>query len=149
MANFDKNRFCSTNQEWETPSDLFQKINRIYKFTRDVCASEKNKKCVLFWSESDSCLNKKWQGINWMNPPFKDMKKFIKKAYLERFNAVTVCLIPARTNTRWWHDWCMEGEISFICGRPKFGNAIHGLPQPLALVIFGKRNKVMNSFFLD
>jgi hypothetical protein len=43
----------------------------------------------------------------------------------------------------------MEGEISFICGRPKFGNAIHGLPQPLALVIFGKRNKVMNSFFLD
>jgi len=48
-------------------------------------------------------------------------------------------LIPARTNTVWWHDYCMKAkEIRFIKGRPKFGDAKHGLPQPLAIVIFAK-----------
>jgi hypothetical protein len=84
-----------------------------------------------------------------MNPPYKDMKKFIKKAYDERTNAVTVCLIPARTNTRWWHDWCMKGSIYFICGRPKFKGCKHGFPQPLSLVIFGVESSgIMQSFYL-
>ena len=148
MGNFDKNRFQSTNQSWETPDELFQRIDSMFHFTRDVCASEENKKCPLFWSEEDSCLDKVWDGINWMNPPYKNMKKFIKKAYDERENAVTVCLIPARTNTKWWHEYCMNGEIYFICGRPKFKGCIHGLPQPLALVVFGRDKGIMKSFYL-
>jgi phage N-6-adenine-methyltransferase len=148
MAGFDKNRFQSTNQSWETPDDLFDRLNEMFKFTRDVCASKENAKCNLYWTEEDSCLDKTWDGVNWMNPPYKDMKKFIKKVFDERNNAITVCLIPARTNTRWWHEYCMKGEILFICGRPKFKGATYGLPQPLALVVFGKGKGVMESFYL-
>ena len=148
MAKFDSNRFQSANQSWETPDDLFNKINEMFHFTRDVCASSENTKCEEFWSEEDSCLDKQWDGVNWMNPPYKDMKKFIKKAYDERHNAITVCLIPARTNTKWWHDWCMQGEVYFICGRPKFSDSPHGLPQPLALVVFGRESGIMKSFYL-
>lgn len=148
MGNFDSNRFKSTNQSWETPDDLFARINSMFDFTRDVCASKENSKCVNYWTEEDSCLDKKWDGVNWMNPPYKDMKKFIKKAYDERENAITVCLIPARTNTKWWHDYCMNGEVYFICGRPKFKGCIHGLPQPLALVVFGRNQATMHSFFM-
>jgi len=147
VADF-KNKFKSTNQEWETPDDLFKKLDDVYHFTRDVCASKSNTKCQNFWSESDSCLDKTWDGINWMNPPFKNMKLFIKKAFDERPHAVTVCLIPARTNTRWWHDWCMKGEIYFLCGRPKFKGAVHGFPQPLAIVVFGKKEGMIGSFYI-
>lgn len=75
-----------------------------------------------------------------MNPPYKTMKEWIKKAYEEsrKDNTTVVCLIPARTNTKWWHQYCMQGEIRFIEGRPKFEGCIHGLPQPLALIIFNK-----------
>src|SRR6056297_1861634 len=137
MGKFDSNRFASGNQAWETPDDLFERVDEEFHFTRDACASEQNTKCPLFWSEDNSCLDKTWDGVNWVNPPYKDMKKFIVKAYEERRNAVSVLLIPARTNTRWWHDYCMKGEVLFICGRPKFKGNSHGLPQPLALVVFG------------
>ena len=141
MSNFDNNRFKSTNQEWETPDDLFNKIDSMFHFTCDVCASATNTKCQKYWSESNSCLDKVWDGINWMNPPYKDMKKWVIKAYNEsrKDNCVVVCLIPARTNTNWRHEYCMKGEIRFLEGRPKFEGCIHGLPQPLALVIFGKQ----------
>lgn len=149
MADFDRNRFKSNNQSWETPDDLFERINTQFHFTRDVCASPENAKCEQFWTEEDSCLDKEWDGVNWMNPPYKDMKKFIQKAYEQRDNAVTVALIPARTNTKWWHDWCMKGEVLFICGRPKFKGCVHGLPQPLALVVFGRKRGVMGTFYLN
>lgn len=145
MGQFDSNKFESKKQTWETPNGLFRKINEMFHFTRDVCASKENTKCEAFWSEEDSCLDKAWDGVNWMNPPFKDMKKFIKKAFDERNNCITACLIPARTNTKWWHEWCMQGEVYFLCGRPKFGDCKHGLPQPLALVVFGKEKGLMKS----
>lgn len=76
-----------------------------------------------------------------MNPPYKDMKRWVIKAYEEsrKDDCVVVCLIPARTNTNWWHQYCMKGEIRFIEGRPKFEGCVHGLPQPLAIVVFGNR----------
>lgn len=149
MGNFDSNRFKSNNQCWETPDSLFKNLNEEFNFTRDVCASDENFKCPLYWTEEESCLEKSWDGVCWMNPPYKNMKKFIQKAYEERFNALTVCLIPARTNTKWWHDYCMKGEVRFICGRPKFKGCIHGLPQPLAIVIFGRNSGTMESFYYD
>lgn len=149
MGRFDNNKFDSNNQEWETPQILFDDLNKEFNFTRDVCASDANKKCNIFWSEQNSCLDKQWDGINWMNPPYKNMKMFIQKAFEQSCNAITVCLIPARTNTKWWHEWCMKGEVRFICGRPKFGDCSHGLPQPLALIIFGgNRNGQMSSYYL-
>jgi phage N-6-adenine-methyltransferase len=147
MGNFDSNRFKSSNQCWETPDGLFAALDAEFHFTRDGCASAENTKCKEVYSAKNSCLDKIWDGTNWMNPPFENMKHFIKKAFDERNRAVTVCIIPARTNTRWWHDYCMKGEVRFICGRPKFKGCIHGLPQPLALCIFGNLNEgKMGSF---
>lgn len=143
MADFDKNRFQSKKQEYATPKDLFSKLDREFHFTLDVCADASNTKVENFYSEKDDALSKSWHGICWMNPPYKEMKKWIIKAYNESLKdgSVIVCLIPARTNTSWWHDYCMKGEIRFIKGRPKFEGCIHGLPQPLAVVIFGKDYK--------
>src|ERR1700686_1855475 len=145
MSVFDKNRFQSANQTWETPDALFAAINERFHFTRDVCASSINAKCPAYWTETNSCLDKVWDGVNWMNPPYKDMKRFIQKAYEERNRAITVCLIPARTNTKWGYDYCMKGEVIFLCGRPKFKGCVHGLPQPLALVVFGRASGIMSS----
>ena len=149
MADFNKNRFKSKNQQWETPDELFEALNKKFYFDRDVCASSENTKCEQFWTEEDDCLSKTFVGVNWMNPPYKNMKKFIKKAYDERENAITVCLIPARTNTKWWHDYCMKGEVWFICGRPKFKGCKYGLQQPLAIVIFGMGKGIMKPFFMN
>jgi len=148
MAQFDENRFDSINQSAVTPQWLFEAIDRQFHFTRDVCASAENAKCAAYWTAEDDCLTQEWDGVNWMNPPYKTMQKFIQKAYAEREHAVTVCLVPARTNTRWWHEYCMRGEVYFICGRPKFEGYKHGLPQPLALVVFGRGCGVMGSFYL-
>lgn len=58
--------------------------------------------------------------------------------------ATVVCLLPARTDTRWWHSYCAKGEIHFVPGRLKFGNAKHSAPFPCAVVVF--RPQVANAF---
>ena len=143
MADFDNNRFASRNQEYATPWNLFNKLNDEFNFTLDVCADEQNRKVSNFFSEEDDALSQDWVGVCWMNPPYKNVKKWIIKAYEEsiKHNSIVVCLVPARTNTKWWHDYCMKGEIRFIKGRPKFEGCKYGLPQPLAIVIFGKEYK--------
>jgi phage N-6-adenine-methyltransferase len=109
--------------EWETPQDLFDKLNAEFHFTLDVCASKENAKCKNYYSEEDNALTKEWKGVCWMNPPYgRTIGKWIKKAYSEAFNGATiVCLIPSRTETNWWWNYCMKGEIRFLRGRLKFG----------------------------
>ena len=139
MAKFDT-KFESKKQDWETPDEIFDPLNIEFGFTLDVCASDGNKKCDYFFSENDDGLTKSWANhICWMNPPFGQQGHWVRKAYLEskHRNTIIVCLLPARTNTNWWHDCCMRGEVRFIRGRPKFKGAKYGLPQPLAIVIFG------------
>lgn len=136
MARF-KTQFESENQEWETPNSLFVPLNNEFHFTLDVCALPHNARCEDYFTPSEDGLSQKWEGTCWMNPPFGEKAKWVKKAYEEsQRGATVVCLLPARTNTNWWHDYCMKGEIRFIRGRPKFKGAKHGLPQPLAIVIF-------------
>lgn len=144
MAQF-KTKFGTGRQDWETPESMFLPLDAEFHFTLDVCANEKNKKCVLYLPEHVDALSVSWASLGtegypsrcWMNPPFGKQGKWVKKAYEEsRKGATVVCLLPARTNTNWWHDYCMKGEVRFIRGRPKFKGAKHGLPQPLAIVIF-------------
>ena len=139
MADFDSNRFESKNQEYETPDSLFDLLDKEFNFTLDVCANRKNKKVQEYFSEKDNALEQDWVGTCWMNPPFKSLSKWIKKAHAEslKHGSTVVCFIPARTNTNWWHEHCMKGEIRFLQGRPKFKGCKHGLPQPLAIIIFG------------
>jgi len=137
MARFDK-QFESSEKDWETPSEIFDPLDKEFGFTLDVCASDNNAKCERFFTIDDDGLTQRWDGVCWMNPPFGQKKQWAEKAYVESlYGATVVCLLPARTNTNWWHEFCMKGEVRFIQGRPKFSDAKHGLPQPLAIVIFG------------
>lgn len=142
MADF-AGQFKSNKIEWETPDDLFEKLSAEFSFTLDVCANSENKKVDRYFSEEQDGLLQEWNGVCWMNPPFNNKRNWVKKAYAESQKGNTVvALLPARTNTNWWHDYCMKGEIRFIRGRVKFKGAKHGLPQPLAIVVFrGKETK--------
>lgn len=149
--------FSSVSAEWETPQDLFNEYNSIYKFSLDVCATDKNAKCNQYFTKDNSCLDKEWYGSCWMNPPYgREIGKFVKKAYEESQKGNTVvCLLPARTDTKWFHDYCIKGDIRFIKGRLKFTNRmlpsynedgnmkISPAPFPSMIVIFvgAKENK--------
>jgi len=78
-----------------------------------------------------------------MNPPYgRTIGQWMRKAHIaSRQGATVVCLVPSRTDTRWWHDYAMKGEIRFIKGRLKFGDAKANAPFPNALVIFRPANE--------
>lgn len=109
-----------------------------FNFTLDVAATSTNTKCKKYFTVNDDGLTQNWDGICWMNPPFgKVMKKWVEKAYKESLRGNTVvCLLPARTNTNWWHDYCMKGEVRFIKGQVKFKGYERGLWMPMAIVVF-------------
>lgn len=146
MANFN-GKFESTLQDWETPTPLFNYLNDLFLFDIDLAASDQNKKCSVFFSESDDSMKQEWKGHCWLNPPYGSkghkLKDWVIKAWNEsrKKNCTVVLLIPTRTNTEWWHDYCMKAcEICFIRGRPRFNNSTHGLPQPLAIIVFKNDN---------
>jgi DNA N-6-adenine-methyltransferase (Dam). len=130
--------FSSETDEWPTPQDFFDKLNEEFHFTLDVCATPENAKCPRYFTKSENGLLQKWEGICWMNPPYgREIGQWVKKAYESAIGGATVvCLLPARTDTSWWHDYCMKGEVRFIRGRLKFGGASENAPFPSAVVIF-------------
>ena len=146
MSSFDSNRFASNKQEYATPWELFNVLDEDFHFDLDVCADKENHKCEKYLTEQDDALKMEWNGTCWMNPPYKTMKEWVAKAYSEsrKDGCTVVCLIPSRTNTKWWHEYCAKGEIRFVKGRPKFGGCKHGLPQPLAVVVFS--NKIQGNY---
>jgi phage N-6-adenine-methyltransferase len=130
--------FSSATDLWSTPIDYFNKLNRIYRFELDVCATPENAKCEKYFTQEMNGLAQKWEGVCWMNPPYgREIGDWMKKAYESSLGgAVVICLVPARTDTAWWHDYAMKGQIEFIRGRLKFGSAKNSAPFPSALVIF-------------
>ncbi len=139
MANLTEERFDSNSVEYETPLDLFNPLNDEFNFTIDLCATNENKKVKDYYDKEVDSLAQNWSGVCWCNPPYgREMPKWIDKAYRTASEGAgtVVMLIPARTNTKWWHNTVMKGEIRFILGRPKFNGGKHGLPFPLAVVIF-------------
>lgn len=151
MANF-QDKFKSNNQEWETPQWLFDELNREFNFNLDVCASENNHKCLNYFTKDDDALTKNWVGTCYMNPPYSKVGVWIDKACNEaiKHNNTIVCLILAKTNTNWWHDFCMyASEIRLIQGRIKFEGAKHGLPWPTAIVIFRGQDESKKLTSLD
>jgi phage N-6-adenine-methyltransferase len=134
----NKGLFTSQTDNWETPQALFDKLNDEFHFNVDVCADNSNAKCNKFYTKEQDGLQQNWTGICWMNPPYgREIGKWLKKAYESSINGATVvCLIPARTDTAWWHDYVMKGEIRFIRGRLKFGGSKNSAPFPSAIVVF-------------
>ena len=135
--------YCSKSCEWETPQEFFDRLNAIYHFELDVCATPENTKCNQYYTKEQNGLLQKWHGTCWMNPPYgREIRKWMHKAYQSaKEGAIVVCLVPARTDTAWWHDTVMQGgQIQFIRGRLKFGNSRNSAPFPSAIVVFdGKK----------
>jgi phage N-6-adenine-methyltransferase len=130
--------FSSKTDLWATPQDFFDAINKEFSFDVDVCATAENAKCQNYFNVQQDGLKQDWSGVCWMNPPYgRVIGNWVKKAYESAQNGATVvCLLPARTDTKWWHDYCMKGKIRFIRGRLKFGGNKNAAPFPSALVIF-------------
>ncbi len=131
--------FSSNTDLWSTPQDFFEKINTVFKFDLDVCATVDNAKCERFFSEETNGLEQSWTGNVWMNPPYgRGIGEWVEKAYksAKENGATVVCLLPARVDTSWWHDYCAKGEIHFVKGRLKFGGAKDNAPFPNAVVVF-------------
>jgi len=135
----DNVHFSSKTDMWATPQAFFDELDAKYNFELDVCATKDNAKCDRFFTVEDDGLSQKWDGVCWMNPPYgRAIKHWIKKAYESSLDGATVvCLIPSRTDTIYWHEYVMNGDVTFIKGRLKFGDAKNAAPFPSAVVVFG------------
>lgn len=133
--------FSSQTDLWATPQDFFDKLDKEFHFTLDPCATPENAKCNLYFTIENNGLEQDWSGeIVFVNPPYgREIGKWVKKSYEEgiRQNTKVVMLLPARTDTRWFHDYIYgKAKIRFIKGRLKFGCSKNSAPFPSMVVIF-------------
>ena len=132
--------FTSRTEEWETPDYVFLALNKEFNFHLDVCATSENSKCKIYFDKSVDGLKREWSPFRcWVNPPYgRDISKWMKKAFSEsQRGALVVCLIPSRTDTKWWHDSVMKSSvIRFVSGRISFGTSKNSAPFPSCIVIY-------------
>src|SRR6185503_2865752 len=136
--------FSSKSGPWETPQDFFDRLHEEFHFTTDVCAMPDTAKCLHYYTTAEGmdfnvygraeldAFAHEWSGVCWMNPPYgRGIINWIRKAYssARAGNATVVALIPARTDTAYWHDYVMEAsEIRLVRGRLKFGGCANAAP---------------------
>lgn len=146
--------FSSKSDEWETPSHLFQGLNKIYKFNLDPASTEENHLCDIYFTQNEDGLKQSWSGYNvFLNPPYgRSINKWVKKIYEESLKDKKhskVLLIPARTETKYFADYCSKASnVFFIKGRLKFNNRafpswredgshkVSAAPFPSSIVVF-------------
>lgn len=137
--------FSSRSGNWRTPQDLFNQIDEEHHFTLDVCADQSGGQLKAGMKEffGTDGLTQSWIGnICYMNPPYgREITKWIEKAWLEMTmnNVTTVALLPARTDTKWFWDYCIKQEIRLIKGRIRFLNDDKDempAPFPSLIVVF-------------
>jgi phage N-6-adenine-methyltransferase len=131
--------FMSRKQDWTTPRPFFDYWNTRYNFTLDAAAEPHNALCDRYYTTEDDALTQDWEGTVWVNPPYSaGIGKWVGKAYEEaRKGATVIMLIPARTETRWWHTYVMQAaEVVLIKGRMRFGGSPINAPFPSCVVIF-------------
>lgn len=138
---FTEGMRSSNTDNWPTPKDLFDNLDKEFHFTLDVCASKDNAKCPRYFDITIDGLSQDWNNeICWMNPPYgRSISYWVEKAYNTGLNGgLVVALLPSRTDTRWFHDYVIKAnEIRFIKGRLKFGNAKSCAPFPSLIAVFG------------
>jgi len=135
--------FSSATEEWATPQNIFDTLDREFNFTLDPCSTDENHKCKTYFTKKENGLAQSWVGHSvFMNPPYgTEIGKWVKKAWLSahKENTTVVCLLPARTDTKWFHKYCAHGEIWFIKERLRFGGSKNSAPFPSMVVIFPKK----------
>lgn len=141
----NKGMMSSNTDQWATPQSFFDELNKEFNFGLDLCADDTNHKCKTYFNTYTDGLSIDWAehthlGAFWMNPPYgREIGKWVKKA--AESNCLIVGLLPARTDTKWFHDYIYgKAEIRFIKGRLKFGDAKNSAPFPSMLVIWRPDN---------
>ena len=130
---------------------LYDALHKEFGFTLDPCATDESAKCDNWYTMTENGLLRDW-GTNavFMNPPYSKIFAWMMKAYgAAQEGATVVCLIPARTDTAWWHDYAMKGEIRLLRGRLKFGDSENSAPFPSAIVVFRPREFKLVALVLD
>lgn len=132
--------FSSKSDEWATPQGVFDRLDAEFHFNLDPCATSDNHKCPRYYTAADDGLKKNWGGCRvFCNPPYSQIGAWVEKAYRETRtdDTIVVLLIPARTDTRYFHDFIYNrAEVRFIKGRLKFNDSKNCAPFPSMLVIF-------------
>lgn len=121
--------FSSKTDQWATPQDFFDVLNQEFHFDLDPCADETNHKAEKYFTKEDDGLSKDWSGHRvFCNPPYgRAIGQWVEKAFREgtKDDTLVVLLIPARTDTRYFHDYILHrSEIRFVPGRLKFGGVL-------------------------
>jgi len=139
LKNNEKNNthwFSSESNEWDTPQEFFDRLDKHFNFTLDPATNGFNSKCPKYYTEEEDGLKQSWAGETvFMNPPYgRDIKKWVEKAKTEakQENTTVVALIPARTDTQYWHEHIFHEakQIIFVKGRLKFGGKKNSAPLP-------------------
>ena len=128
MSNFyeaGKAAMTSNKDDWETPQQLFDYLDLTYHFMLDPCSTHENAKCAKHYTTDEDGLAQSWEGETvFCNPPYgRDMYEWVRKCAVESRHAKVVMLIPARTDTRYFHDFIYRKpnvRYEFLRGRLKF-----------------------------
>ena len=145
----------SNNMCWCTPPEFFAELDQEFHFDLDPAATDKSAKCANYYTPEDDGLSKDWGGHRvFCNPPYgRAIHEWVRKGYEEsrKPGTVVVMLIPARTDTTYFHEYIFHGkadEVRFLRGRLKFtdedGNANNTAPFP-SVVIVWRSHDVTNS----
>ena len=129
----------SISQEYETPDNIFKPLDDEFNFMCDLAASELNHKCSSYYTIEQDAFSRNWGGVNWINPPFNKVGKWVKKAHEDsnKFKSTIVMLILVKSNTNWFRDFVMDSkEVRFINQKVHFKNTPQGLRFPACIVIF-------------
>lgn len=153
MGKINAGVMSSASDEWATPDNLFAVLDRDFLFVLDAAATAENAKCSRFFTAEDDALSQDWpryrsgllrheypisrdDGAIWLNPPYSQIGAFMAKAHAEAMaGSLVVCLVPARTDTRWWWSYAVPAVIRFLPGRLKFGDGRNSAPFPSAIVV--------------
>lgn len=124
--------FSHKCDEWRTPRELFNTLNDLFHFDVDAAATEENKLCDRYFVDG---LAANWDGLCvYCNPPYSNIKAWVEKAYNAK--AKTIMLLPARTDTIWFHKYIYgKHTILFLRGRLKFNDGKGAAPFPSMLVL--------------
>jgi len=145
--------FSSNTVEWPTPQWLFDALDAEFGFTLDPCSTHENAKCAKHYTREDNGLLKSWADeVVWMNPPYGDeIKTWMAKAHgaSRHEGATVVCLVPARTDTEWWHRYAMKHEIRLMKGRVRFEGGESNAPFPSAIVVMRPQGFGLLSFAIS
>jgi site-specific DNA-methyltransferase (adenine-specific) len=124
-ATRNNGRYNGNGRTWATPPEVFDPLDREFRFTLDPCASIESAKCGRFFTEADDGLTQDWGSERvFMNPPYgREIYAWTAKAKdAAKRGALVVGLLPASTDLRWFHDDVLAAgaEVRFLRGRVRF-----------------------------